>query len=67
MDAAVRPIAGVAYIPMFDRIVMNIVDMPVEILLIPDAMLPKSGLANHYSFYVVYWQKLWELIVQRRQ
>jgi hypothetical protein len=59
MDAAVRPIAGVAYIPMFDRIVMNIVDMPV-----PDAMLPKPKLANHYSFYVVYWQKLWELIVQ---
>ena len=37
---------------MFDRIVMYVIKVPVEIPLIPDDMIPESSLPKGYVFFV---------------
>ncbi|HTY23494.1 MAG TPA: hypothetical protein VMC85_10215 [Desulfomonilaceae bacterium] len=41
-----RPISHAADPTMFDGIPVNIINVPIEILIIPDQVLPKSTLPN---------------------
>ena len=44
MKRRIRPIDGAGYMPMLDRIPMNVVEMPVEIVLIANLVFPKTPL-----------------------
>jgi hypothetical protein len=46
MEAAVPPIRNARYVPVFDRIEMNIVNMTFEVGIVPDCMFPEATLPN---------------------
>jgi hypothetical protein len=46
METGVWPISHASHASVLDGIPMNIVHMPVEILIVPDEVLPKSALPN---------------------
>ena len=46
MNRRIRPIDGAGYMPMLDRIPMNVVEMPAEIVLIANLVFPKTSLPN---------------------
>src|SRR6266576_4447138 len=48
MKGAVRPIDHACYVPMLDRIEMNVVDMRLEICFISDGMLPIAALPDAF-------------------
>ena len=44
MERRIRPVDGTGYMPMLDWIPMNVVEIPVEIVLIANLVLPKTML-----------------------
>lgn len=46
MNGGVRPIDRFGTITMFDRIEMDVIDMGLQILVIPDQMLPITALPD---------------------
>jgi hypothetical protein len=44
MEARLRPMAHLRHVPMFHRVPMDVIDMPVEVHLITDEMFPESML-----------------------
>ncbi len=48
VKAAVRPISNSRDNPMFDRIVMDVVHVALEVGVVPDCMLPIPSLPNAF-------------------
>ena len=46
MKAAMRPIVGTPYESVFDRVVMDVIDVTPEIVLVADHVIPESPLSH---------------------
>lgn len=55
VERTVGPIAGIAGITVFNRIVVDIIHVPLPIGFIVDQVLPKSGLPYLFLLPVVGW------------
>ena len=44
MEARIRPMADLRHVPMLHRVPMDVIDMPVEVGVITDEMVPESML-----------------------
>ena len=53
MKTAIRPIDRSMHVFVMHWIEMNVMDMIAEILVIPDAMLPKSSLPNRLFLFML--------------
>src|SRR5436309_16098939 len=46
MEAAMRPIANLPYMPMLNGIQVNVVDMTLQVGIVANGVLPKTALPN---------------------
>jgi hypothetical protein len=48
VEAAVRPISGARYVPVLDWIVVNVIDMPLQVGIIANGVLPITPLPDTF-------------------
>ena len=53
-EAAVRPIPWFFHQPMLDRIIMDVINMAIKVVLIPDQMFPKPPLPQTLFFFLLH-------------